>query len=155
MTRRPIPPDQMELLAWQPPATVTRFEDREVRAATIAGTVCRAVSVALRDCRLKRPDVAERMSGFLGEDVGLNILNAYASPARPDHTISMTRFAALLHVTQDRRLLELLAEPHGWAVIDRKFLKLIEIAALQEREDELRRNREALRRTARNEGLLK
>ena len=64
------------------------------------------------------------------------MIDAYASIARDDHVISTPRFMALLQVTADRRLLELLAEPAGWAVIERRYLPLIELAAVREREDE-------------------
>jgi hypothetical protein len=94
------------------------------------------------------------MSEFLGQPVSVNMLDAYASQARGQHNISAVRLVALLHATQDRRLLELVAEMFGWPVIERKFLKLIELASLQEREDALRRQRETLRREARSEGLI-
>ena len=146
--------DQPDLLDWTPPEPIRRFEETEIRAATISGKVCRGISLALKDSGLSREAVAERMTAFLGEDVSVNMLNAYTSPARPDHTINLVRFVALIHATQDRRLFEMLAESFGWTVIERRFLKLIELAALQERQDELRRRAEVTRRLAKSEGLL-
>ncbi len=145
---------QLDLLAWAPPAAVARFADERVRAASLAGLVCRAVSEALKDCGMPREQVAARMSAYLGEDVSKHMLDAYASEARDQHNISVVRLVALLHATADRRLLEVFAELFDWAVIERKFLRLIDIAALQEREDELRRAREALRREAKAAGVL-
>lgn len=94
------------------------------------------------------------MSGYLGEEVSQPMLDAYASVARDQHRISVTRFIALVHATGDRRLLELLAEPVGLAVIERKYLPLIELAAIREQEDELRKRRKALARRSRGEGAL-
>ena len=94
------------------------------------------------------------MSEFLGDHVTVNMLNAYASPARQDHPISMARFISLLHATKDRRLLELLAEPLGWAVIERRHLPMIELAAVQERQGELNRLADSLRRQAKSRGAL-
>ena len=128
-----------------PPPATTRFEEERVRAASINGRVCLAVSAALKDCALSRAEVAQRMSAYLGERVSEPMLNAYASQGRDDKTISLTRFVALLHVTRDRRLLEMIAEQFGWAVIDRKYLPLIDLAAVQERRDELGRHADALR----------
>ncbi len=150
----PTRPAQPDLLDWQPPQTTKRFEDRQVRAATIQGRVCLAVSQALGDCGADRKAVAKKMSEFLGEHVTKNMLDAYASQARTDHTIGMPRFVALIHATGDRRLLELVAEMFGWAVIPRKFLPLIELAAIREREDALREQRKAITRDARREGAL-
>jgi hypothetical protein len=125
-----------------------------IRAISVAAKICRAIAATLKDNPLSRDKIAQRMSDYLGQNVSGNMLDAYASQAREDHVINLVRFIALLHATQDRRLLEMIAEMFGWTVIERRFLKLIEVAALQEREDILRRQREALRREARIEGIL-
>jgi hypothetical protein len=145
---------QPDLLDWQPPQPVARFPEAQVRAASLAGRISRAVAAALHSAEAEREAIAARMSAFLGERVSPSMLDAYASQAREDHRISVPRFAALLHATGDRRLLELLAEPMGWAVIERRHLPLIEVAAIRDREDELRRHREHLTRMARNGGAL-
>jgi hypothetical protein len=149
-------PRQLDLLRdWEPPAATVRFDAEKVRAATLPHLICRAVSAALKDTDLSRESVAKRMSEFLGGDpVTVNMLNAYASPAREEHSISMARFVALLHATRDRRLLELLAEPLGWAVIEQKYLPMIELAAVTERQRELSQHANALRRKATQGGAL-
>jgi hypothetical protein len=143
-------PGQPDLLDWQPPEAVTRFPEEQVRAASFAARVSRAVAVALADADVDRETIAARMSSFLGERVSPAMLDAYASQAREDHRISVPRLMGLLHATRDRRLLELIAEPMGWAVIERRHLPLIEVAAIREHEDELRRRREFLMRSARS-----
>ena len=147
-------PGQADLLDWAPPQPVARFPEEQVRASTFAARLSRAVAAALHDAEAEREAIAARMSTFLGERISPSMLDAYASQAREDHKISVPRFLALLHATKDRRLLELLAEPMGWAVIERRHLPLIEVAAIREREDELRRHREFLTRQARSGGGL-
>ena len=44
------------------------------------------------------------MTDFLGVEVNANALNAYASQAREDHRISLTRAIALMVATGDTRL---------------------------------------------------
>ena len=122
--------------------------------ATVAASIARAVAATLRDSPLKRDDIATRMSGYLGERVSKHMLDAYASEARQEHAIPVTRLIALMHATGDRRLLQMRAEPMGWAVIERRHLPLSEVAAIREREDELRRHREFLTRQARSGGGL-
>jgi len=143
-------PGQPDLLDWQPPEAVKRFPEEQIRAVNFAARVSRAVAVALADADAEREAIAARMSTFLGERVSPAMLDAYASQAREDHKISVPRFLALLHATRDRRLLELLAEPMGWAVIERRHLPLIEVAAIRDHEDELRKRREFLMRSARS-----
>jgi hypothetical protein len=145
---------QDDLLNWQPPAPVKRFDDDKVRAGSVAGRVCRAVSLSLKESGVDRSLIAERMSEFLGEEVSKNMLDAYSSQAREEHVINVVRFIALIHATRDRRLLEMVAEMFGWAVIERRYLKLIELASLNEHRDELRQRADAARRQAKSEGLL-
>lgn len=147
-------PDQMDLLAWQAPEVVRSFAPELVRGVTFEARLSRAVSLALQDCGAPRAEIAERMSTFLGQKVSLAMLNAYASAAREEHTISLPRFLALMHATGDQRLLELLAEPFGLAVIERKHLPLIEMALVSERITELKGMHEAKRREARAKGGL-
>jgi len=147
-------PDQPDLLDWTPPQAALAFDERDVRGASLTARIARAVSVAMRSCGRSRPAIAREMSCYLGEDVSSAMLDAYASTARDGHNISAARLLALIHATGDRRLLQLLAEPMGWAVVERKHLVLIELAAAREQEEALRRRREALARKARSEGAL-
>jgi hypothetical protein len=143
-SRRP-PPIQPSLLDWQPSAS---YAPDTVRAATLGGRISRAVAQTLRDCPRERGEIAARMGAFLGEPVSPAMLNAYASQAREDHNISAVRLAALAHATDDPRLLDMLAEALGLAVIPRGMLPLLELAGVHEEMDALRRRRDALRSLA-------
>ena len=145
---------QLSLLDWAPAPAVVRFEEGAVRAQRLAGRICRAIGPAVAgwDCAVPRDQVAARMSSFLGAPIGVNALNAYASESRLDRMISLPRFVALLWATRDRRLLELVAEPFGWAVIDRKYLPLIEITQVRAKRRELARHQRALERVMQTGG---
>ena len=125
MTRRARDPYTKDLLDWQPPEPVVKFPAEQVRAASLDQRLCKAMSLALKESAWSRETIASRMSEFLGERVSMAMLNAYVSPARDTHQISVVRFAALVHVTQDRRLLELLAELFGWSVVDERYADAI------------------------------
>lgn len=147
--------EQPSLLDWTPPETVRAFEPTQVRGATLAARIARAVSVALSECKRPREKIAADMSAWLGERVTVNMLNAYASPARNQHTISLPRFLALIAATDDRRPLQLLADDFGWAVIERRHLPLIELAAAREQKDAMDRIVDAARRKALRAGGLR
>ncbi len=153
----PPRPTQLDLLDWTPPVSVARFEDRKVRAVSLYARLCRAMAASLHDAALKgkkRPAIAACMSAYLGEAVSVNMLDAYVSEARTDHTISLPRFVALIHATGDQRLLQLLAELFGWAVVPGSMVHLIEAAAIREQEDVLKRRRQELVSRAKREGAL-
>jgi hypothetical protein len=153
MARRPAAP-QDDLLDWTPPEPVTRFEPRAVQAASLSARISKAIALTLREHPASREAVAAAMGTYLGRKFPVSSLNAYAAESRVDDVINVVLFMALISVTGDRRLLELLAGEMGWAVIERRWLRLIDLAAVQEREAELRSQASALRRMARAEGTL-
>ncbi|KXV47098.1 hypothetical protein AD945_10850 [Gluconobacter albidus] len=137
--------EQFDLLAWAPPETVAAFDPQLIRANSYGGRLSRAISVSLDGCGYSRAEIAARMSEQLGRKISLNILNAYASVARETHEISVSRFDALVGATGDRRLLEFVAADHGFSVIDRRYLPMIELAAVGEHKRELARKERAIR----------
>lgn len=137
----------LDLLGWQPPAPVKRFAEEKVRAATLRGAIAKAVSVALKECGKDRDQVAQEMTDYLGEEVKRTILDAYASEAREDHVINLPRFIALMHATGDQRLLQVIAELFGLAVIPQRYLPAIEEAILADKIEELQQRHRMARRT--------
>ena len=132
-------PGQLDLLGWEPPKPVARYEAQAVRASTIPAMTARAVAAALRGTEVPREVIAQRMGAYLGQPISRHMLDAYASQARGDHPISIARFIALVHATGDRRLLQIFADLFEWAVIERQYLPMIELAAVQQQRQALAR----------------
>ena len=137
---------------WTPPDPVVRFDPDAIKASSLAARVCKAIAASLKEAGTTRDLVAAKMSDFLGRRVSTNMLNAYASESREQHTIGLPQFVALLHATRDRRLLEMVAEPLGWAVVDRRHLPLIQIALVREQQQILQRIEKQLSAGARGAG---
>lgn len=146
--------DQLDLLDWRPSQPVTAFDPTTVRGASLAVSISKGVSQALKASGRSRADTARLMGEYLAEQVSEAMLNAYAAEAKSEHIINVVRFIALIHVTQDRRLLELIAEPFGWTVIERKYLPAIEMAEAMEARAELDREIDARRRDLKRSGVL-
>lgn len=140
---------QLSLLDWVPPSPTVAFERDLVRGNTFERRLSRVISVCLETCGRSREQVADAMSRRLDRHISVNILNAYSSPERETHVISVPRYEALLAATQDQRLLEFIAEPHGLAVVDRRLLPMIQLAEVQIRKREISRMEAGLRREAR------
>lgn len=136
----------LDLLGWQPPDLVQRYDAERVRTATLRARIARAVSETLKDHDGSREAVAELMSAFLDEDVTKNMLDAYASEARTEHSIPYLRLLALVHVTGDTRLLSLGAEMFGFAVIDEKYVAAVEEAMWTAEEEHAAKMKRAKRR---------
>lgn len=128
-----------DLLAWQPssPAVDYRGVPEVTRAATLGGRFARAMKVALENCGKSRDQVAAEMSEYLGEEVTLNMLNAYVSEAAKSHQINVIRFAGLAHATGDLRLLSILPDLFGLAVVPARYVPLIEADLAEQRSREL------------------
>lgn len=145
-------PDQGSLLDWTPP--IARFEAVTVRGASLAASLSKAVGAALKGCGKPREQVARDLGDYLGDPIEKATLDKWASEAAADYIPSVVRFIGLIHATGDRRLLQMIADHFGWAVIDRKYLPAIEYAALSARKEELDRHVATLRRELRNAGVL-
>lgn len=139
--------DNDDVDAWpsQLPKVVRSFPEEWIRSPNFRSRVAKAVSLAMKECGRSRDELAEAMSQFLGEDIGANMLNAYASESRREHVINVPRFLALFHATGDVRLLQLLADPFDFVVIPRKLLPVIEEVMWAEQEQLAARNRQAAR----------
>jgi len=143
-----------DLLSWTPPQPVKSFPADRVRAASLAATIARGVSEALKRSGQDRDQVAKSMAEYLGESVSPNMLDKYASEAAEEHVINVVRFMALVHATKSRELIQMLAEPFGWAVVEQRHLDAIQLAAALEERERLNRDiDEARQRLKRNGGL--
>lgn len=142
-----------DLFDWRPSEPlVASYPVAEVRAASLRSRLARAVSVTLRDATMDRDAIAAAMSAWLGEECSRHMLDAYASEAREEHTISYLRLLALVHVTGDVRPLQLGAELSGHVVVDGKVLPWVEVGQLAELRRRLDREYAAARRAARAGG---
>ena len=138
-----------DLLAWEPPRMVERFDEARVRSPSLRSRIARAVGETLKSCEIPRDEIAAAMSAWMGEDISLNMLNAYASEAREDQTISYLRLLALVHVTGDTRLLQLGADMFSHSIIADRYLPWVEVGQLADKRDEIERELDAARRLAR------
>lgn len=127
-----------------PPPVVARFEAERVRAATLSARIARAVSECLRDCGVSREAVAERMSRYLDESVTKAMLDAYASPARESHAISVHRLVALVVATGDVRLLNAVLADTDTIAVAARYEALIHREQAKELREKLDREIDAL-----------
>lgn len=94
-----------------PPAT------GEACLAGIEQRICRTVGVMLNSDGRSREKIAGEVSELLGEDVSRSMLDAYASPAREEHKVPMSRFFAIMTVTGRHDLLDPLLRETGAALL--------------------------------------
>lgn len=89
-------------------------------AAALAGLeqrICRTAGVMLASDSRSRAVIAAEMSELLDETVSKEMLDAYASPARLEHKVPMSRFFALVAVTGRLDLLDPLMREIGAALL--------------------------------------
>jgi hypothetical protein len=150
MPRRPRDDRTLDLLAWEPPAVaVARYDPSRLRTATLRSRIARAVAETLKDSGKPRAAIADAMGDWLGEEVTRHMLDAYASEARADKTIPFLRALALVHVTDDLRLLQMATELFGHSVVAERWLKWVEVGQLADKRDEIEKSFESARRDAR------
>lgn len=107
--------------------------------------VAGVVSKALKDDPRSRDEVAGALSALLDERVSVDMLNAYASEARDQHSIPLHRALALIAVTDRHDLLDTLVRRIGAALLVGDELRLARLGHLKAQrvriDDEMRRLR--------------
>lgn len=96
-----------------------------------------------------RDKIAEELSVYLERKVSKNMLDAYSSTAREEHVPNVAVLIGLMHVTGDTRPLQDIAAMFGHTVVDNRFVPWIEVGQLAEARDEVQREFEAAKRSAR------
>lgn len=139
----------LDLFGWQSPRLVERFEEKSISTASLRARIARAIAETLKDSVLTREAIAEGMTKWLGEKVPKNMLDAWASEAREEHTIPFLKLLALIHATGDVRLLQLGAEMFGHSVVEDRWLPWVEVGQLADRKEDIDKAFDTARRTAR------
>ncbi len=148
MKRRRFPADDRQLSLFEDAKQLypVQTPSGAVTALDFRPRIAQAVTTALKDCGKTRGIVAAEMSALLGEPVSEHMLNAWASPARDGHDISVTRLRALVLATGQTWLLNIATEGLGVtllagadALYAQDGLITKQIAELQARQKQLRR----------------
>lgn len=134
MRRKPCP-KTLDLFAdglfpVQAPKEPVPAMDFNVRIAQFIGR-------ALKETSKSRAQIAAEMSEMLGEDVSVHMLNAYSSPAREEHRISLVRFKSLARVTASVWLWEAAVEGDGLTLLQGEEALLAQIGAVEQQKKAL------------------
>lgn len=116
------------------PAELAGFEAR----------ICRAAGQMLKEDVRDRAVIAAEMSTLLDEEVTTHMLNAYASPARPDHKVIMSRFLALVAVTKRHDILDQIVRQIGASVLVGEEVITAQIGQIDRDMERLREKRKRL-----------
>lgn len=92
---------------------------------------------AMRDSGLNREDIASRMTELLGAEVSVHMLNAYSSPEREAHKVSLERAIAFDIATGGQALLQLYARLLGGRAFLGRDAMLAELGRAEVLRDEL------------------
>lgn len=114
--------------------------------AGLGRIVAGVVSAALKGDARSRDEVAGAMSALLDERVSVDMVNAYASEAREQHSIPLHRALALIAVTDRHDLLDTLVRRIGAALLVGEELRLARLGHLKAQRDRIDEEVRRLRR---------
>lgn len=118
--------------------------ERSVEFAALAGLerqICAGVSDILHGVTRSRSVIAAEMSDLLDEEVSKGMLDAYASPAREDHKVPLSRFLALISVTNRHDVLDRLVRQIGGAVLVGEEIQTARLGDIDRRIEKLKAER--------------
>ena len=127
----------------KPEPVVDRFDDEEVKAWSVAGRLAKAVALTMENSGKSREQIAAEMTEVTKTNVSKAMLDAYASQAREQHSISALRLAALAVATGDARAFNVLLEEAGLIVVPKKYEALLRRERAKEMRELLDREEKA------------
>jgi hypothetical protein len=127
----------------KPAPVVDRFDDEEVKAWSLDGRLAKAVALTMEESGKTREQLAAAMSEVTKANVSEAMLDAYASQAREQHSISALRLAALVAITGDARAFNVLLEEAGLIVVPKKYEALLRRERAREMLEKLEREEKA------------
>ncbi len=135
----------MNLLDWEPPKVVVKVDDGVAGHGDLANQIARTISHALRECKKERKEVVELMSAYLGRNVSRDMLDKWSSEASDNHRIPLDAFIALVEATNVSDLLGFAPNLFGYAVIEERYRKIIELHEIEEHERKVALHRDQLK----------
>ena len=147
MTRRRDPLTK-DLFSWQPPVVAVGYGAEVTGRGRLDNKIARLIAHALRHARdehrLTRPDVAGRMSEYLGRTVSPAMLDKWSSEGSEDHRISLDAFIALVDATGAQGLLGFVPGEFGLVVIEQEYAELIRLHLIREKIKEMQTQEQLL-----------
>lgn len=121
----------------------------ECALAGLEQQICSAVGTILNSDPRNRYVIAAEMSALLGDDeVTKAMLDAYASPARTEHKVTMSRFLALIAVTGRHDVFDPIMRRIGAAVLVGDEVHTARIGQIDAQIQRLNDERKRLKTTA-------
>jgi len=128
---------------FRPGPVVERFDIEEVKAWSLSGRLAKAVALTMETSGKSREEIAAEMTEVTKANVSKSMLDAYASQAREQHSISALRLAALAIVTGDARAFNTLLEEAGLIVVPKRYEALLRRERARELLEKLEREEKA------------
>lgn len=128
---------------FKPGPVVERFDDEQVKAWSLSGRLAKAVALTMEASGKSREEIAAEMTEVTKTNVSKAMLDAYASQAREQHSISALRLAALAIVTGDARAFNTLLEEAGLIVVPKRYEALLRRERARELLERLEREEKA------------
>ncbi len=121
-------------------------------AGELAGlerAICESVGEVLNSDGRRREVIAVEMAALLDDEtVSRAMLDAYASPAKDLHRMPMSRFLALIAVTNRHDVFDRLVRKIGAAILVREEVKTARLGHLDREIEKLKAEQRALRASA-------
>jgi hypothetical protein len=136
-----------DLFDWQPPKVAVGYSEDVTGRGALDNRIARAISQALKEAKgrdIKRSQIAQAMSDYLGRPISEDMLNKWASEAADSNRITLDAFVALIDATGAHDLVSLVVSGFGLVAVPERYSDLIELHLIEEHERDVVSKRQAL-----------
>ena len=133
-------PHTRDLFASPEPVSVG-FGPEVTGHGSLASQIARLISRATQDAReefgISRRQLAERLTDKLGRPVSETTIEKWASESAEENRIPLDAFIVLIGETKGYEALGFIPSIYGYAVVEAKYVEIIEIQQIEDHEQVL------------------
>lgn len=118
------------------PETIT---SRVAGEGRVKEAVREALKKTLADCPLERSQIAEELSRLTGDPVSEHVLNMWVAESKSDRRFPLEYVAALILITNDTSILQVILRGTGFRIIDADESRLLDLGMVTY--DEMKRKK--------------
>lgn len=119
-------------------------EDYQKETKPLGLRIKDAISEAIKNCGLKRYEIAGRMSEYLGMEITESMLNAYTAESKEGYRMPAEYFPIFCKITKDYTMLDILVSASGGRMVKSDEIYLLELGRLSQAEKAIQKKKRQL-----------
>ncbi len=113
----------------------------------LEATLRELISIALKQTKLSRYEVAAEMSKHVGREITKSQIDSWSAESKENHRFPLAYLNAFVEATGDKTLIRLISEKAGGYFIEGEDALYTELGKIEKQENDLAKRKELIKKT--------